>query len=279
MASPVVKMLTVTGRVQIESPYPGRDTFKNHSQCLAASKNTNERVPSSSEELAKLIQVPPVMRTRYLNRDIPIPTCHIPLTHYIRRLLARNNDKQRLSLIAATHDDNPPDSVLVGFSRSSSRTPRWKDFVDRLTPELARYAILSTVMLAVNLSLLSVLGVVNPNSPVGPIQIIVYCSVVSTTPSIVFSLALLNVYNNRRLLIARNVKPWGRSVERRRAWRVLPSRSLVWSIALFSVALAVQLFGRKEPTTVATLLVIILFVFMVMRIRTRLPLGRIRTFE
>ena len=56
-------------------------------------------------------------------------------------------------------------------------------------------------MLAVNLSLLSVLGVVNPNSPVGPIQIIVYCSVVSTTPSIVFSLALLNVYNNRRLLI------------------------------------------------------------------------------
>ena len=122
MASPVVKMLSVTGRVQIESPYPGRDTFKNHSQCLAASKNTNERVPSSSEELAKLIQVPPVMRTRYLNRDIPIPSCRIPLTHHIRRLLARKNDKRTLSLTEATHDDNPPDSVVVGFSRSSSRT-------------------------------------------------------------------------------------------------------------------------------------------------------------
>ena len=41
---------------------------------------------------------------------------------------------------------------------------------------------------------------------------------------------------------------------------------VVSRIALFGVALAVQLFGRKEPTTVPTLLVIILFVFMVMRV-------------
>ena len=68
----------------------------------------NERAPSFSEELAELI--PPVVRTRYyLDRDIPIPTCHIPLTHYIRCLLTR---KKRLSLTAATHDDNPPDSVV-----------------------------------------------------------------------------------------------------------------------------------------------------------------------
>ena len=72
----------------------------------------------------------------------------------------------------------------------------------------------------------------------------------------------------------------------------LPIASVVWSyvvsihrrirpcvahvafrIALFSVALAVQIFGRKEPVTVATLsvevLLIILFVFMGMRV-TRL---------
>ena len=41
---------------------------------------------------------------------------------------------------------------------------------------------------------------------------------------------------------------------------------MVSRIAFFGVALAVQLFGRKEPTTVVTLLVIILFVFMVMRV-------------
>lgn len=51
-------------------------------------------------------------------------------------------------------------------------------------------------MLAVNFSLLSVPGVIDPTSRVGPIQIIVYCSVVSTIASIVLSFGLLNVYRS-----------------------------------------------------------------------------------
>lgn len=95
--------------------------------------------------------------------------------------------------------------------------PRWKDYVNRLTAELGRYTIFvglfhfaswlsyglqSTVMLAVNFSFLAVPGVVNPGSAASAIQIIIYCSVVSTTASILFSFALLNVYSNPELLVA-----------------------------------------------------------------------------
>lgn len=95
--------------------------------------------------------------------------------------------------------------------------PRWKDYVNRLTAELGRYTIFvglfrfaprlsytlqSTVMLAVNFSLLAVPGVVTPSSGASTIQIVIYCSVVSTIASIVFSFSLLNVYSNPGLLVA-----------------------------------------------------------------------------
>ena len=95
--------------------------------------------------------------------------------------------------------------------------PRWKDFINRLKDELGRYTIFvslvrfacrvsygsqSTVMLAVNFSFLAVPGVVIPGTPAGPIEIIIYGSVVSTIASIVFSFALLNVYSNPSLMVA-----------------------------------------------------------------------------
>ncbi|KAN0094481.1 hypothetical protein V8E55_002768 [Tylopilus felleus] len=154
--------------------------------------------------------------------------------------------------------------------------PRWKDFVTRLTTELARYTIFSTVMLAVNFSLLSVPGVVNEKAPAGPIQIIIYCSVVSTIASIVFSFGLLNVYSSPRLLIARNALDAMWKLSRTKTGMAclaithsLPIASLIWSIALFSVALAVQIFGPKEHATVSTLSVecLIIVIFAVMGVR------------
>ena len=59
-------------------------------------------------------------------------------------------------------------------------------------------------MLAVNFSFLAVPGVVTTGAAAGPIEIIIYCSVVSTVASIVFSFGLLNVYSNPRLLVASN---------------------------------------------------------------------------
>ena len=96
--------------------------------------------------------------------------------------------------------------------------PRWKDFINRLKEELGRYTIFvslvrsacrtsygsqSTVMLAVNFSFLAVPGVVTPGSAASSIEIIIYCSVVSTVASIVFSFGLLGVYSNPRLMGAR----------------------------------------------------------------------------
>lgn len=116
--------------------------------------------------------------------------------------------------------------------------PRWKDFITRLKDEWNRYTLLvspsrfawpiiyrsqSTVMLAVNISFLAVPGII-PSAPVailipgdipipaatptpaaGPIEITIYCSVVSAVASIVFSFGLLNVYSNPGLMVVHNV--------------------------------------------------------------------------
>ena len=60
-------------------------------------------------------------------------------------------------------------------------------------------------MLAVNFSFLAVPGVVTPGLAASSIEIIIYCSVVSTVASIVFSFYLLNVYSNPGLMAARHV--------------------------------------------------------------------------
>ena len=95
--------------------------------------------------------------------------------------------------------------------------PRWKDFINRLTNELGRYPIFvslyyfaliisyglqSTVMLAVNFSFLAVPGVVTIGSLASPIQIIIYCSVVSSIGSIIFSFTLSNMYSDPGLMSA-----------------------------------------------------------------------------
>lgn len=92
---------------------------------------------------------------------------------------------------------------------------RWKNFINRLKDELGRYTIFvglvwfaclishgsqSTVMLAVDFSFLAVPGVVAPSSAASPIEIIIYCSVVSAVASMVFSFGLMNMYSNPELI-------------------------------------------------------------------------------
>ncbi|KAG9310167.1 hypothetical protein JVU11DRAFT_9788 [Chiua virens] len=120
--------------------------------------------------------------------------------------------------------------------------PRWKDFVSRLTAELGRYTIFSTVMLAVDFSFLAVPGVVDPNSHAKPIQF------------------LLNVYSNPGLMGAGPAAGVLRALTQARSGMAclaithsLPMASLIWSIALFSTALAIQLFSPKQLATIVTL--------------------------
>ncbi|KAG9310205.1 hypothetical protein JVU11DRAFT_9847 [Chiua virens] len=155
--------------------------------------------------------------------------------------------------------------------------PRWKDFISRFTSELGRYTIFSTVMLAVNFSFLSVPGVVNKNSTTSTIQIIIYCSIVPTIASIAFSFALLNVYNDPGLVTAGRAAVAMRSLSQRRTGmpclaitHSIPIASLIWSIVLFSTALAVQIFRPRELASATTLGVecFIFVAFAVMSIRT-----------
>jgi hypothetical protein len=158
--------------------------------------------------------------------------------------------------------------------------PRWKDFINRLKEELGRYTIFSTVMLAVNFSFLAV---ITSGSTASTIKIIIYCSVVSTVASIVFSFGLLNVYSDPGLLVAGSAAGAMQSISHMKAGMAclaithsLPIASLIWSIVLFSAALVVQIFGPNERATVVTLsvecFVIVLFGVMgawVMRLFSR----------
>ena len=93
--------------------------------------------------------------------------------------------------------------------------PRWKIFINRLKDELGWYTVFvslvrfvcrisycsqSTVMLAVNFSFLAVPGVVTPGSAASPVEIIIYCSVVSTVASMVFAFGLMNRYSDPELI-------------------------------------------------------------------------------
>ncbi|KAG8215528.1 hypothetical protein J3R82DRAFT_9180 [Butyriboletus roseoflavus] len=138
--------------------------------------------------------------------------------------------------------------------------PRWKGFIDRLTLELTRYPIFSTVMLAVNISFLAVPGVITPGSPTTEIPIVIYCSVVSTIGSIIFSFALSNVYSDPALANADTAADVMETLSRMKGGMAclaithsLPIACLVWSITLFSVALAIQIFGPKERATIVSL--------------------------
>ncbi|KAG9310115.1 hypothetical protein JVU11DRAFT_9727 [Chiua virens] len=152
--------------------------------------------------------------------------------------------------------------------------PRWKEFVDRLTTEWGRYTIFSTVMLAVDVSFLAVPGVIDPTHGASTIQIIIYCSIVATIASIVFSFTLLNAYTNPGLTRAVPAdvyigqyrgKPCMFSVESGREWRVLSSRTVFLWQAL-SGPLAIQLFGPKQRATIVTLgiecFIIVFFIMM-----------------
>ncbi|KAG8215527.1 hypothetical protein J3R82DRAFT_9179 [Butyriboletus roseoflavus] len=138
--------------------------------------------------------------------------------------------------------------------------PRWKGFIDRLTLELTRYPIFSTVMLAVNISFLAVPGVITLGSPATQIEIIIYCSVVCTIGSIIFSFALSNVYSDPALANANTAADVMETLSRMKGGMAclaithsLPIACLVWSITLFSTALAIQIFSPKERATIVTL--------------------------
>ena len=106
------------------------------------------------------------------------------------------------------------------WANNINTKPRWKIFINRLKDELGRYTVFvslvrfvcrisycsqSTVMLAVNVNFLAVPGVVTTGSAASPIGTIIYCSEVSALASILFSVILLNICSNPRLVGAHNV--------------------------------------------------------------------------
>ncbi|KAF8558572.1 hypothetical protein OG21DRAFT_1074593 [Imleria badia] len=95
-------------------------------------------------------------------------------------------------------------------------------------------------MLAVNFSFLAVPNVVTSGTAAGPIEIIIYCSVVSTVASIVLSFGLLSVYNNPGLLVAHIALEAMWTLSQTKSGMAclaitdsLPIASLIWSHVVF----------------------------------------------
>ncbi|KAN0076761.1 hypothetical protein V8E55_010616 [Tylopilus felleus] len=120
--------------------------------------------------------------------------------------------------------------------------PRWKDFINRVTNELSRYAIFSTVMLTANLAFLAVPGIATPP------QVIIYGSALTTITSIIISFVLLNVYSNPELVDPSKAAEIMLDIREKvgipnlAITHSLPMALLIWSIFLFFTALAYHIF-------------------------------------
>ncbi|KAN0081169.1 hypothetical protein V8E55_008793 [Tylopilus felleus] len=194
----------------------------------------------------------------------------------------RNALSHCLDTSAVGLDSEEGFSFESGWTGLSIIQPRWKDFkfVNRPMAELVRYTIFSTVMVAVNFSLPPVPGVVNPNSPAGPIQIIIYCSVVWMTASILEAMGTLSPTKTGMagLAITRSPDRLPRMVARctNPPSHLFACYSQPATVATLSVEVLVIILLRvmrlfSQTTTGVT--------EMLLWIRTRIPLGRIRTVE
>ncbi|KAF8135770.1 hypothetical protein EV363DRAFT_1396239 [Boletus edulis] len=133
---------------------------------------------------------------------------------------------------------------------------RCKDFVIKVTNELSRCTIFSTVMLTANLAFLTVPGVTVP------LQVIIHGSALMTITSIVVSFVLLNMYASTKFARSTTAVCFLSHSSVNIMWSItngvgipglavlhsLPMVSLIWSILLFFVALAYHVFVQAHLT-------------------------------
>ncbi|KAG0698961.1 hypothetical protein DFH29DRAFT_1070902 [Suillus ampliporus] len=132
--------------------------------------------------------------------------------------------------------------------------PRWKNFINRLNSEWNGYTILSTVMLAVDISFLAVPSVQNQT----PVILVSYLSTLCAMGSLVVSLVLAGQVNDSQRDCAKGVAPFMAgmsssvlSLESLALMLSLPFALLIWGMTFFAAALSIVIFRTSDVVTVS----------------------------
>ncbi|KAG2060583.1 hypothetical protein BDR06DRAFT_1017044 [Suillus hirtellus] len=133
--------------------------------------------------------------------------------------------------------------------------PRWKNFIDRLTAEWNGYTIYSTVMLAVDISLLTVQSVQTQMAA----TLLTYLSTLCVMGSLVVSLVLAGQVNDSRRSSAEEVASFMSGMSRSMLgleslalMLSLPFALLIWAMAFFAATLSVLIFRTADVVVVST---------------------------
>ncbi|KAG1898112.1 uncharacterized protein F5891DRAFT_1044521 [Suillus fuscotomentosus] len=133
--------------------------------------------------------------------------------------------------------------------------PRWKNFIDRLTAEWNGYTIYSTVMLAVDISLLTVQSVQTQMAA----TLLTYLSTLCVMGSLVVSLVLAGQVNDSRRSSAEEVASFMSGMSRSMLgleslalMLSLPFALLIWAMVFFAAALSVLIFRTADVVVVST---------------------------
>lgn len=132
--------------------------------------------------------------------------------------------------------------------------PRWKNFIDRLTTEWNGYTIYSTVMLAVDISFLTI----QPVQTQMAATLLTYLSTLCVMGSLVVSLVLAGQVNENRRRSAEEAASFmaGMShsmfgLESLILMLSLPFALLIWAMAFFAAALSVLIFRAADIVVVS----------------------------
>ncbi|KAG1902371.1 uncharacterized protein F5891DRAFT_1023774 [Suillus fuscotomentosus] len=132
--------------------------------------------------------------------------------------------------------------------------PRWKKFISQLNSEWNSFTVFSTVMLAVDVSFLTVPGVDDPSVQSKPaVTIVIYLSTLCAMGSLVISLILAGqVSDNRRSSadsVAKFISSMSKSllgIESLALMLSLPFALLIWGMIFFAIALSILIFYTTD---------------------------------
>ncbi|KAG2151269.1 uncharacterized protein EDB93DRAFT_308884 [Suillus bovinus] len=142
--------------------------------------------------------------------------------------------------------------------------PRWNDFIDRLTTEWNGYTIFSTVMLAVDISLLAVPAVATQTAAI----VLAYLSSLCALGSLMVSLILAGQVNDSRRGSAADVASFMVGIsesmfglESLALMLSLPFALLIWGMTFFAGALSTLIFRTSGVVAVSITSPILIAVF------------------
>lgn len=132
--------------------------------------------------------------------------------------------------------------------------PRWKNFINRLNSEWNGYTIFSTVMLAVDISFLTVSDVQTQKAAI----LVSYMSTLCAMGSLVVSLVLAGQVNDSRRDSAKSVATFMQrmsssvlGLESLALMLSLPYALLIWGMIFFAAALSIVIFSTSGVVTIS----------------------------